>query len=230
MAEVLDHVRARGLRIAYEPSWRAPAPEGFLPLPAPGGPRRWAQRDEATPTRVLVVTGTVPGTLVAPEGLVEVVEAVAQSPRHASRWPAQTGSRPVACCTYYRRQGVEVVPGPVDWPLWCEDRRYHYSHVLVSDEGLTTRLWPLVAPPSRRRFASCTTNASRSAAARPWGSRRGGHGHRNRGRSLHARLLRQLEGIHTAWCAGGADASLLTGLGSSLRVARLGPRSHTKRW
>ena len=83
VAEVLDHVRARGLRIVYEPSWRAPAPEGFSPLPAPGGPRRWAQRDEATPTRVLVVTGTVPGTLVAPEGLVEVVEAVAQSPRDA---------------------------------------------------------------------------------------------------------------------------------------------------
>ena len=47
---------------------------------------------------------------------------------------------------------------------------------------------------------------------------------------LHARLLRQLEGIHTAWCAGGADASLLAGLGSSLRVARLGPRCHIKRW
>ena len=82
VAEVLEHVRAKGLRMVYEPSWRVPAPEGFSPLPAPAGPRRWAQRDEATPTRVLVVTGTVPGTLVSPEGLVEIVEALAQSPVH----------------------------------------------------------------------------------------------------------------------------------------------------
>ena len=77
--DVLEYVRGKGLRVVYEPSWRVPAPEGFSPLPAPGGPRQWAQRDHATPTRVLVVTGTVPGTLVSPEGLVEIVEALAQS-------------------------------------------------------------------------------------------------------------------------------------------------------
>ena len=38
-----------------------------------------------------------------------------------------------------------------------------------------------------------------------------------------ARLLRQLEGIQTAWCASDADASLLAGLGPGLAVPRLGP-------
>ena len=35
--DVLDHVRARGFRIVYEPSWRVPAPSGFLPGPAAAG-------------------------------------------------------------------------------------------------------------------------------------------------------------------------------------------------
>ena len=224
VAEVLDHVRARGLRIVYEPSWRAPAPEGFSPLPAPGGPRRWAQRDEATPTRVLVVTGTVPGTLVAPEGLVEVVGAVAQSRSTRVTLACADGFEARRLAGYYQRQGVEVVTGPVDWPRWCEDRRYHYSHVLVSDEGLMTRLWSLVRATQPQAFCVLynerlpfrRSQALGEASWRPQGTE-------TVAELLHARLLRQLEGIHTAWCAGGEDASLLTGLGSSLRVARLGP-------
>ena len=125
---------------------------------------------------------------------------------------------------YYQRQGVEVVTGPVDWPLWCEDRRYHYSHVVVSDEGLTTRLWPLVRATQPQAFCVLynerlpfrRSQALGEASWRPQGTE-------TVAELLHARLLRQLEGIHTAWCAGGADASLLAGLGSSLRVARLGP-------
>ena len=73
---------AKGLRIVYEPSWRVPGARRVFAAAGTRGPGRWAQRDEATPTRVLVVTGTVPGTLVGPEGLIEIVEAVAQSSGH----------------------------------------------------------------------------------------------------------------------------------------------------
>ena len=34
VSDVLDHVRARGFRIVYEPSWRVRAPSGFSPGPA----------------------------------------------------------------------------------------------------------------------------------------------------------------------------------------------------
>ncbi len=142
--DVLEHVRTRGLRTVYEPSWRVPAPEGFSPLPAPVGPRRWAERDEGAPTRVLVVTGTVPGTLVGFEGLSEIVGVLSQSPATRVTLACADGFEAGRVAGYYQRQGIEVVAGPVDWPLWCDDRRYHYSHVLVSDEGLTTRLWSLV--------------------------------------------------------------------------------------
>ena len=143
--EVVRYVRDQGWRAVYEPTWRVPAPEGFLPAPAPVGPRRWAERDEGAPVRVLVVTGTIPGTLAGAEGLAEVVEVLARCPATRVTLACADGFGADRYGAYYQRQGVEVAAGPLDWLEWCADRRYHYSHVLVSDEGLTTRLWPMAA-------------------------------------------------------------------------------------
>ena len=137
-------------------------------------PRRWAERDEACPTRVLVVTGTIPGTLVGAEGLVEVVESLARCASTRVTLACADGFGASRYGGHYQRQGVEVIAGPVDWPAWCADRRYHYSHVLVSDEGLTT-------PPcgsscgrrSPRPWRSCTPNACRSGGPRRWATRVG---------------------------------------------------------
>lgn len=220
----LGHVRARGLRTVFEPAWKVPAPEGFAPLPAPAGPRRWAQRDEATPTRALVVTGTVPGTLVSPEGLVGLIDALAQAPATRVTLACADGFEAVRLAGYYQRQGVEVVAGPVDWPRWCDDRRYHYSHVFVSDEGLTTRLWSLVR--GTQPQALCVLCSERLPFRRSQALReasRHTEGTETVAEVWHSRLLRQVEGIHAAWCANTADASLLAGLVPGLRVARLGP-------
>ena len=104
---------------------------------------------------------------------------------------------------YYQRQGVEVAAGPLDWLEWCADRRYHYSHVLVSDEGLTTRLWPVVRSTQPQALAASTRSACRSGAARPWASASWHVEGTETIREVHqARLLRQLEGIEMAWCAG----------------------------
>ncbi len=221
---LLDHVRAKGLRIVYEPAWRVAAPEGFSPLPAPAGPRRWAERDGATPTRVLVVTGTIPGTLVGAEGLVEIVEALAQSPATRVTLACADGFGASRIAGHYQRQGVEVVTGPADWPQWCEDRRYHYSHVLVSDEGLTTRLWSLVraAQPQALRVLyneRLPFRRSQALGEATWHP----EGTETVAEVLHTRLLRQLEGVDAAWCASEADANLLGGLAPELRVVRLGP-------
>jgi GT2 family glycosyltransferase len=222
--DLIEHVRTRGLRVVYEPSWRVPAPEGFSPLPAPAGPRRWAERDEAMPTRALVVTGTIPGTLVGPEGLIEIVEALAQSPGVRVTLACADGFEAHTLAGYYQRQGVEVVTGPVDWSLWCEDRRYHYSHVFVSDEGLTTRLWSLVR--ATQPQALCVLYSERlpfrRAQALGQASWRA-EGTETVAQVWHTRLLRQLQGVDNAWCANGADASLLAGLVPALAVTRIGP-------
>jgi GT2 family glycosyltransferase len=222
--EVLDHVRGKGLRIVYEPTWRAPAPGSFSPAWAPAGPRRWAERDEATPVRVLVVTGTIPGTLVGIEGLAGVVEALARCPSTRVTLACADGFGAERLAGYYQRQGVEVAAGPLDWMGWCGDRRYHYSHVLVSDEGLTTRLWPLVRSTQPQAlamlFSECLpVRRSQALGDASWHV----EGTETIDEVLQARLLRQLEGIERAWCAGDADANLLAGLRPGLAVTRLGP-------
>ena len=78
------------------------------------------------------------------EGLAELVEVLARCPATRVTLACADGFGADRYGGYYQRQGVEVAAGPLDWPVWCADRRYHYSHVLVSDEGVTTRLWPLV--------------------------------------------------------------------------------------
>jgi GT2 family glycosyltransferase len=222
--EVLGHVRSQGLRTVYEPTWRAPAPGGFLPAPAPVGPRRWAERDEAAPVRVLVVTGTIPGTLVGMEGLVELVETLARCPATRVTLACADGFGADRYGGYYQRQGVEVAAGPLDWMAWCGDRRYHYSHVLVSDEGLTTRLWPLVRSTQPQALAAVCSERlpfrrSQALGDASWHV----EGTETISEVHQARLLRQLEGVEMAWCASGADANLLAGLRPGLAVTRLGP-------
>ncbi len=222
--DVLDHVRARGFRIVYEPSWRVRAPSGFSPGPATTGPRRWADRDESAPTRVLVVTGTVPGTLMGAEGLVEVVETLARCPSVRVTLACADGFEARRLGVYYRRQGVEVVAAPVDWPLWCHERRYHYSHVIAGEEGLTTRLWSLVqaTQPQAMRVLYCDRLPFRRYEALGEATSHT-EGTETVSEVLHTKLLRQLDGIDAAWCASGADARLLAGLSPQLQVARFGP-------
>jgi GT2 family glycosyltransferase len=222
--EVLDHVRAKGLRTVYEPSWRAPAPSLLAHTPGPVGPRRWAERDEAVPARVLVVTGTVPGSLVGVEGFREVVETLARCPSTRVTLACADGFGASQYAGYYQRQGIEVIAGPVDWLGWCEDRRYHYSHVLLSDEGLTTRLWPLVRttqPQAMTVLCSERLPFRRNQALgdASWHS----EGTETVAELLQGRLLRQVEGIDAAWCASEADAKLLAGLCPEVKVTAIGP-------
>ncbi len=223
--EVLSHVRAKGLRTVYEPSWRVPLPPGTpQPAPAPIGPRRWAQRDELCPSRVLVVTGNVPGSLVGADGLGALVEALARCPATRVTLACADGFAATTYAPHYCRQGVEVVAGPQDWLGWCTDRRYHYSHVIVSDEGLTTRLWPLVR--STQPQAMTALYAERLPVRR-YQSRSEASAHTEGTETLselaQGGLLRQVDGIEVAWCASEADARLLAGLGTGLRTATWGP-------
>ncbi len=109
--------------------------------------------------RVLVVTGTIPGTLVGIEGLAELVEVLARCPATRVTLACADGFGADRYGGYYERQGVEVAAGPLDWLEWCADRRYHYSHVLVSDEGLTTRLWPMVRSTQPQALAGAVLGA-----------------------------------------------------------------------
>ncbi|MGH9106407.1 MAG: glycosyltransferase [Acidimicrobiales bacterium] len=224
IAEVLAHVRSGGWRIVYEPSWRVGAPAGLLPAPAPAGPRRWAERDEACPARVLVVTGTIPGTLAGAGGLRPLVETLACCPATRATLACADGFGAERYAGWYRAQGVEVVAGPQDWLGWCGDRRYHYSHVVVSDEGLTTRLWPIVRSTQPQALAVLYSERLpfRRDQARAGASRRREEAG-TVAEALQASLLRQVEGIEAAWCASRADAGLLAGLGRGVKVVTLGP-------
>ena len=222
--EVLEHVRSKGLRTVYEPSWRWSAPPGLPFAPGPAGPRRWAERDEACPTRVLVVTGTIPGTLVGAEGLTEVVESLARCASTRVTLACADGFGASRYGGHYQRQGVEVIAGPVDWPAWCADRRYHYSHVLVSDEGLTTHLWQLVRTTQPQAMAVLYSERLPFRRAQALGDASWHtEGTETVAEIGQRQLLHQVEGLQAAWCASAADASLLAGLGPELAVSRFGP-------
>jgi GT2 family glycosyltransferase len=222
--DLLDHVRSQGLRVVFEPTWRVPAPPGFAPGPAPAGPQRWAERDEACPTRVLVVTSTVPGTLVGAEGLVELVATLARCQRTRVTLACADGYGADRYAGWYRRQGVEVVAGPADWLGWAADRRYHYSHVVVSDDGLMTRLWPIVRSSQPQAMAVLYSERlplrrSQALAEASWHD----EGAETVAELYQSRLLAQLEGVEAAWCASPGDASLLAGLLGQANVALFGP-------
>jgi len=223
VSEVLAHVRSKAMRVVCEPSWRV-AGGGESPSSALVGPRRWAERDEACPTRVLVVTGTVPGLDTGAGGLAELVLLLARCPATRVTLACADGYGATELGPLYRRQGVEVVAGPQDWLSWCGDRRYHYSHVVVSDEGLTTRLWALVRSTQPQAMGIVYSEALplRRYAARAAAS------HRTSGittmlEAASASLLRQVEGIEAAWCASEDDAKLLAGLGTGIAASVLGP-------
>jgi GT2 family glycosyltransferase len=223
--EVLNHVRSKGFRTVYEPAWRAPASVGLTATPAPAGPRRWAERDEACPARVLVVTGTIPGQLVGAEGLRQVVETLARCPSTRVTLACADGFGAERHAGYFLRQGVEVVYGPNDWLAWCGDRRYHYSHVVVSDEGLITRLWPLVRSTQPQALAVLCSERlpfrrHQALGDASWHT----EGTETVTEVLHGRLLRQVEGVEAFWCASTTDASLLAGLCPEANVAYLGPQ------
>lgn len=224
VADLLSHIQAQGLRVVFEPSWQVPAPTGFEPAPAPAGPRRWAERDEAFPSRVLVVTSTIPGTLAGAEGVVDLVETLARCPRTRVTLACADGFAADRYAGWYRRQGIEVVVGPQEWLSWCGDRRYHYSHVVVSDDGLVTRLWPIVRSTQPQAMAVLWSEmlpAKRSQVLS--GSSRHDEGAETVRQLFQARLLQQIEGIEAAWCASPADASLLEGLLGRRSVAMVGP-------
>jgi GT2 family glycosyltransferase len=231
LREVLKHVRSAALRTVCEPSWRAEEDNRHVPLPA--GPRRWAERDEDCPTRVLVVTGNLPGLDVGTDGLSQLVTLLARCPATRVTLACADGFRAAELAGAYRRQGVEVVAGPEDWLAWSGDRRYHYSHVVVSDEGLTTRLWSLVRSTQPQAFAVLYSEGLpvRRYQARAARSQHA-EGTETVAELAQAGLLRQLEGIEAAWCASEADASLLAGLGNGLRAVTLGlplpPAGETK--
>jgi GT2 family glycosyltransferase len=224
VAELLGHVRQQGFRVVFEPAWQVPAPKGFVPAPAPAGPQRWAERDEACPTRALVVTSTIPGTLAGAEGLVALVATLARCPRTRVTLACADGFAADRYAGWYRRQGVEVAAGPSDWLAWCGGRRYHYSHVLVSDDGLMTRLWPVVRSTQPQAMAVLYSERlplrrSQALAEASWHD----EGAETVAELYQSRLLAQLEGVEAAWCASPADARLLAGLLGPAKVTELGP-------
>ena len=218
LGEVLAHVRAKGLRVVVEPGWG-----GFQQsVPATScGPRRWAERDQACPTRVLVVTGTVPGLGPCAAGLADVVLLLARCPATRVTLACADGFRAAEVGPIYRRQGVEVVAGPQDWLAWCGDRRYHYSHVVVSDEGLTTRLWALARSTQPQAMGVLYSEQLPIRRYQARAARAEDEGAETLLQLAHASMLKQLVGVEAAWCASEADAKLLAGLGISSSV--LGP-------
>jgi GT2 family glycosyltransferase len=221
LGEVLSHVRAKGLRVVSEPRWAAGAPPEPSVLPV--GPRRWAGRDRDCPTRVLVVTGTVPAMDARTSGVAELVLLLARCPSTRVTLACADGFGAVGLGPAFARQGVEVVAGPQDWLAWCGDRRYHYSHVLVSDEGLTTRLWALArsTQPQAMGVLYCEELPLRRYAARAAAAQ--AEGTQTVLEAAHASLLRELAGIEAAWCAHEADAKLLAGLGLGISASVVGP-------
>lgn len=222
--EVLAHVRAQGLRTVFEPSWVAPAPPTLRAAPAPAGPRRWAERDEATPVRVLVVTGNMPGTLVGAEHLVGLVSELSRCPGARVTLAVADGYGVPRYGGYFRRQGVEVVGAPQDWEGWCHDRRYHYSHLVVTDGGLSTRLWPLARATQPQAMAVLYSEQLPVRRHEALGEA-STHvdGLQTVAQLLQGHLVRQVEGLDAAWCASEADAALLRGTNPEMDVVALGP-------
>jgi hypothetical protein len=95
----------------------------------------------------------------------------------------------------------------------------------VSDEGLTTRLWPMVRSTQPQAMAVVYSERLPSRRHQALGDASWHtEGAETVTEVLQSRLLRQVEGLEAAWCASAADASLLEGLGTGIRaVSRLGP-------
>ncbi len=232
VSRALEHCGGRGLRTVLEPWWRVTLPAEVPAATAYGqsaarrgaGPRRWAERDELCPSRVLVVTGTLPGLGAGADGLGGLVEALACCPGTRVTLACQDGFAVARHAEHYQRQGIEVVAGPLDWLAWCGDRRYHYSHVVVSDEGLTTRLWPIARSTQPQAMAVLYSERLPLRALQGTvGATRGETGTQTLAEVLQARLLHQVEGIEAAWCCAASDAKLLSGLSPSTGVTVLGP-------
>ncbi|GEM_PF-1830671 len=230
LQDLLARVAAMGLRTVYEPSWQVRL-EGGLgqgravpPASLAGGPRRWAQRDQATPARVLVVTGTIPGTRVGAEGLGALVEALARCPGTRVTLACADGFGARQYAGRFRQQGVEVVGGPLDWLAWCSDRRYHYSHVVVSDEGLATTLWSLAraTQPQAMAILYCEQlpfRRNQALGEASWHT----EGLETVLATAQARALAQLDGLDAAWCARSSDARWLSGWAPRLAVSTFWP-------
>ena len=224
LGDVLNHVRAQGLRIVYEPSWHVLAADGVVPGPGRSG--RGGGPSAMRPAR----RGCwwLPGRSRA-RGWVPKASAI-----WSRRWPGAPRPRVTLACAdgfgasryggYFQRQGIEVVAGPMDWLAWCGDRRYHYSHVVVSDEGLTTRLWPMARSTQPQAMAVLYSEQlpfrrGQALGDASWHT----DGTETVTELWQGRLLRQVDGLDAAWCASTADANLLGGLGGPLKVFTIGP-------
>lgn len=224
IASVLDQVQGGGLRVVYEPSWQVDALSAPAAPAVAAGPRRWAERDQGCPARVLVVTGNIPGTLSGAEGTVGLVEELSRCRGTRVTLACADGFGADRAAGHYQRQGTEVVAGPQDWMAWCGDRRYHYSHLLVTGSGLMSRLWPIARstqPQAMKVLCSELLPFRRNHALgdASWHS----EGTSTVALLLHSRLLGQVEELDAAWCASEADSKLLAGLGAGIKVSTLGP-------
>jgi GT2 family glycosyltransferase len=224
LADLLAHVQTKGLRIVYEPSWHVRVPATIPVGHAPGGPRRWAQRDRSTPTRVLVVTGMVPGVRVGADGLGHLTEVLARCPATRVTLACADGFGSRQHAARFQQQGVEVVAGPLDWLAWCADRRYHYSHLVASDEGLTTALWSLARDTQPQAMAVVYSEGLPFRRNLALGEQARHHdGWETVVATAQARLLRHFEGIDVAWCPSAADAQLMAGLLPAVAVHSFWP-------
>ena len=224
LADLLAHVQAKGLRVVYEPTWHVRAPESIPAGPVTGGPRRWAERDRPTPTRVLVVTGAVPGSRVGADGVAALAETLARCPATRVTLACADGFGCRQHAARFQQQGIEVVAGPRDWLAWCADRRYHYSHLVASDEGLTTALWLLARDTQPQAMAVLYSEGLPFRRNLALGARaQHSDGRETVVATAQARLLRLFEAVDMAWCSSRADAQLLAGLLPDVAVSSFWP-------
>jgi GT2 family glycosyltransferase len=221
---LLDACAGAGLRIVYEPSWTVPAGSPAATGEDPSRLRRWQARDQGALERMLVVTGTVPGLRLDHDPLVDLIEDLARCPGLQVTLACEDGYEVRHHRSRYQQQGIEVVGGPQDWPAWCHERRYRYSHLLVTDSGLFTRLWHTARASQPQAVAILVSDGlpQRRAEAVGYATRPEQHGGVEvvADQAAH-RLGQALGAIDVAWVSRADDVAYLQGLGKGLRVRHL---------
>ena len=169
------------------------------------------------PARALVVTGPVPAAGGRPRAWASLVETLAQCPSTRVTLACADGFGAARYGGNYQRQGVEVVAGPVDWlaryggpalPLLPRDRqRRRPDHPTVADRALDP------APGHGGALFRAVAVPLQALGESSWHT----EGTETVTEIGQNQLLRQVEGLHAAWCASAADASLLAGLGRAVK-------------
>jgi GT2 family glycosyltransferase len=245
MADVLGQLRDLGQRIVFEPRWSVVTAQPCEASPvAVTGPHRTAMRDARMEQRILLVTGSISGrpTPWADAGIMDLLGALnAACPR----------ARLVVACAealgghhtaaHLRAAGVEVAMGPVDWGQWFDDRKYHFSHAVVSDAALLGGLgrYAIDTQPQAAKILWTSSLPFRAVEGMlpvtPHGER---VGHEHVRAAVAVRTSDVIRHFDSVWCGTVDDHQYLSGLLSDVPVRLLSrpisdppaERGHGERW